>query len=101
VEVARAERDVGVAPEDWRAAMEPSLGPLLDPIEPLPAATGSLLVTANVSDAEVRVDGDFVGRTPLPTLPTVPVGRRSVSIARERYAGSRGWWRAASWSAWS
>jgi PEGA domain-containing protein len=85
MEVARAECDVGLGPQDWRPLLEPTLGPKLDPIEVLPEATGRLLVTANVHDAEVLVDGAFAGRTPMPVLPTVPAGRREVTVRAPRY----------------
>jgi len=84
-EVARAECDVGAAPQEWRPLLEPTLGPMLDPIEAMPQAMGRLLVTANVSDAEVLVDGTFAGRTPMPVLPSVPVGRREVTVRHELY----------------
>jgi hypothetical protein len=84
-EVAAAECDVGVAPQDWRPLMEPTLAPILAPIERLPTATGRLLVTANVSDAEVLVDGTFQGRTPMPVLPAIPVGRHEVTVRAPRH----------------
>ncbi len=84
-DVALAECDVGVAPQDWRPLMEPTLAPILSPIEALPTATGQLLVTANVSDAEVLVDGTFQGRTPMPVLPTIPVGRHEVTVRAPRH----------------
>ncbi len=49
------------------------------PIVAPPPAQGRLLVAVNVDDAEVLVDGQAVGRTPLAVL-TLPPGRHTVAI---------------------
>ncbi len=48
------------------------------------ARTGSILVTADVRDAIVEVDGERAGFTPV-VVPNVPVGRRRVVITLRGY----------------
>ena len=56
---------------------------------PPPPATGTLLIAINADDAEVRVDGEVVGQSPLAPI-ELPVGRHVVQVSRPGFrAGSR------------
>jgi len=63
-----------------------------DPAEvapPPPPPMASLLIAVNADDAEVRVDGEVVGQSPLAPLEVAP-GRHTVSVTRPGFRpGSR------------
>lgn len=53
------------------------------------AKVGAVTINVNVSDAEVRVDGNVVGRAPLADLVFVDPGRMVIEARREGYETSR------------
>jgi hypothetical protein len=52
-------------------------------IETLRARVGKVLVTTNVSDCEITIDDELVGRTPLGEPVLVSIGRRKVTAMHE------------------
>ena len=88
---AEADRDLGMAQvevppgtTDWAAVLGPGLEPL---VRQLPAAappTGTLLVTCNVSGAEVFVDGNRVATIPMEAA-NLPVGAHQLRVHAGRY----------------
>jgi hypothetical protein len=56
---------------------------------PTDAKAGHLIVKTALPDAEVLVDGQVVGRTPLPSSLTLVPGRRSVELRRAGYVPSQ------------
>lgn len=89
---ANADRDLGMAQievpvgtTDWGAALGPGLQSVLAQLPAAQAPTGTLLVTSNVSGAEVFVDGNRVAAIPMePT--TLPIGPRQLRVHAERYS---------------
>jgi hypothetical protein len=52
-------------------------------IETLRARVGKVLVTTNISDCEITIDDELVGRTPLGEPVLVSIGRRKVTAMHE------------------
>jgi hypothetical protein len=58
-------------------------------LEPSDSKAAHLTVKTSLPDAEVLVDGQVVGKTPLPTSLTLIPGHRAVELRRVGYVGSR------------
>jgi hypothetical protein len=58
-------------------------------LEPSDSKAAHLTVKTALPDAEVVVDGQVVGRTPLPSSLTLIPGHRNVELRRAGYVGSR------------
>jgi hypothetical protein len=58
-------------------------------LQPSELRLAHLAIRANVADADVFVDGERVGRTPLPGSVAVPPGRRAVEARRAGYRAVR------------
>jgi len=54
-------------------------------LQPLDGRLAHLSISANLVDAEVWVDGDVVGKTPLPASLPVPPGKHLIELKREGY----------------
>ncbi|MBI2895243.1 MAG: PEGA domain-containing protein [Deltaproteobacteria bacterium] len=85
-DVGMAQIEVPPGTTDWPAAMGSSLESLLHQVPAPPAPVGSLLVTANVAGAEVFLDGNRLGSTPLEAVPNVAVGRHQLRVRSDRHA---------------
>jgi hypothetical protein len=78
--VADVDRPILIAARRFQKDVEQVVPPLLRGER---EARGTLTITSNLSDAQVTVDGEFVGVTPL-TL-TVKPGKHEVKLERKKY----------------
>lgn len=68
-------KEIAVSPESERIYMLPTPTPVL----------GSISIISSTENAAVKIDGEYVGMTPLHLVKSVPVGKRLIEVSKPNH----------------
>lgn len=68
-------KEIAVSPESERIYMLPTPSPIL----------GSISITSSTPNALVKIDGEYVGMTPLHLVKAVPIGKRLIEVSKPNH----------------